>query len=133
MNSLQGNITGIEVKGNMSLVTINVANVNFKSIVIETPKTVDYLIEGGEILVLFKETEVIIGLDPEMKISLRNKMIGRITNLKTGSLLAKLNIETDAGNIVSIITANAVKNLGLKTGLEVVAMVKTNEILLAQC
>ena len=133
MNSLQGNITGIEVKGNMSLVTINVANVNFKSIVIETPKTVDYLIEGGEILVLFKETEVIIGLDPEMKISLRNKMIGRITNLKTGSLLAKLNIETDAGNIVSIITANAVKNLGLKTGLDVVAMVKTNEILLAQC
>ena len=133
MNSLQGNITGIEVKGNMSLVTINVANVNFKSIVIETPKTVDYLIEGGEILVLFKETEVIIGLDPEMKISLRNKMIGRITNLKTGALLAKLNIETDAGNIVSIITANAVINLGLKTGLDVVAMVKTNEILLAQC
>ena len=133
MNSLKGKITNIEVSGNMSLVSISVGELNFKSIVIETPVSVDYLTEGGDILVLFKETEVIIGKGENLAISLRNKMTGRITDLKIGALLARLTIETSAGSIVSLITANAVNNLNLEKGSEVVAMVKTNEILLSPC
>lgn len=133
MNSLKGNISKVEVNGNMSLVSINVAGLEFKSIVIETPQTVDYLIEGGEILVLFKETEVIIGKGNDIEISLRNKVKGRISHLKKGALLASVTLETAVGNIISIITVNAVNNLGLKEGSEVVAMVKTNEILLSPC
>lgn len=133
MNSLKGKITNIEVSGNMSLVSISVGELNFKSIVIETPDSVDYLTEGGDILVLFKETEVIIGKGENLAISLRNKMTGRITDLKIGALLARLTIETSAGSIVSLITANAVNNLNLEKGSEVVAMVKTNEILLSPC
>ena len=133
MNSLKGKITKIEVSGNMSLVSIRVGDLDFKSIVIETPDTVDYLSQGGDILVLFKETEVIIGIGADLNISLRNKMPGRVIGLELGALLAKLTIETTVGKIISLITANAVENLAIKKGSEVVAMVKTNEILLSAC
>jgi molybdopterin-binding protein len=133
MNSLKGKITSIEVSGKMSLVSVSVGQLNFKSIVIETPESVNYLVEGGDILVLFKETEVIIGVGQNMQISLRNKMPGKITGLEIGDLLARLTISTSEGNIVSLITANAVRSLALKEGSAVTAMVKTNEILLSAC
>lgn len=133
MNSLKGRISEIEVSGNMSLVSIDVAGLSFKSIVIETPETVEYLVEGGEVLVLFKETEVIIGKGEDLPISLRNKIKGRITDLQKGTLLSRLTLDTVAGKIISIITTNAVDNLDLELQSEVVAMVKTNEILLSPC
>lgn len=133
MNSLKGQITDIEVSGNMSLVSIAVGSLQFKSIVIETPSTVDYLVEGGNILVLFKETEVIIGKGENLEISLRNKLPGTISEIQLGALLAKLTIDTAEGTIISLITANAVRNLDLVVGLKITAMIKTNEILLSKC
>ena len=133
MNSLRGEIEQIDISGNLSLVGLKVGECHFKSIVVETPDTVDYLRVGGEVDVLFKETEVIIGIGDNLQISLRNKMVSTITSIEKGKLLAKLVLETNAGAVISIITSNAVENLGLQVGLQVMAMVKTNEILLAKC
>lgn len=133
MNSLKGEIEHIEISGNLSLVGIKVGECQFKSIVVETPETVDYLRVGGAVDVLFKETEVIIAIGDNLQISLRNKMISTITSIEKGKLLAKLVLQTNAGEVISIITSNAVDNLNLKEGSEVMAMVKTNEILLAKC
>lgn len=133
MNSLKGEIEHIEISGNLSLVGIKVGECHFKSIVVETPETVDYLRVGGAVDVLFKETEVIIAIGDNLQISLRNKMISTITSIEKGKLLAKLVLQTNAGEVISIITSNAVDNLNLKEGSEVIAMVKTNEILLAKC
>ena len=133
MNSLKGEIEAIDVNGNLTLVGIKVGECHFKSIVIETPETVDYLHVGSKVNVLFKETEVIIGLGENMRISLRNKMISTITAIEKGKLLAKLVMQTNAGEVISIITSNAVDNLDLKEGGKVMAMVKTNEILLSKC
>ena len=133
MNSLKGEIEQIDISGNLSLVGIKVGECQFKSIVVETPETVDYLKVGGAVDVLFKETEVIIGIGENMQISLRNKMISTITAIEKGKLLAKLVLQTNAGKVISIITSNAVEKLNLKEGTQVMAMVKTNEILLAKC
>ena len=133
MNSLNGKIQQLEISGNLTLVTIKVEECVFKSIVVETPETAKYLIEGGEILVMFKETEVILAKDLEIEISLRNKMPGTIKFIESGALLSKLILDTNAGEIISIITTNAVNNLGLTTGSKILAMVKTNEVLLAEC
>ena len=133
MNLLTGVIEHIDISGNLSLIGIKVGECQFKSIVVETPETVDYLTIGGPVNVLFKETEVIIGIGDNMQISLRNKMISTITSIEKGKLLAKLVLQTNAGEVISIITSNAVENLNLKEGLQVKAMVKTNEILLAKC
>ena len=132
MNTLKGEIEQIDVNGNLTLVSIKVSEFHFKSIVVETPQTVDYLVVGKKINVLFKETEVILGRGENIEISLRNKMPATIIQIEKGVLLAKVVMETSAGNVISIITSNAVENLKLKVGAEILAMVKTNEILIAE-
>lgn len=130
MNILKGEISQIQSHESLSLVKIKVGKYNFTTIVIETSETAEYLRIGSEINVLFKETEVLICRKPCPKISLQNRMDCSIEDIDQGKLLSHLTLKTEAGSIRSIITSNAVRQLGLKRNDEVIAMVKTNEIML---
>jgi molybdopterin-binding protein len=130
MNILKGEISQIESHESLSLVKIEVGKYSFTTIVIETSETADYLRLGYEINVLFKETEVLICRKPCPEISLQNRMECIIEDIDQGKLLSHLTLRTDAGYIKSIITSNAVRQLGLQKHDEVIAMVKTNEIML---
>ena len=132
MNVFSGNIEAINVNGELSIVTIKVDSISFTAIVIDTPKTASYLVVGNPIKVVFKETEVIIGIGSVEGISLRNKLFGKVISIESDNLLSKLVIQTDIGNVTSIITANSVKRLKIEIGTEVCGMVKTNEILLSE-
>lgn len=132
MNQLKGKIKSIETSGSLSLVRVEVVDILLTAIIIDTPATVDYLNIGESIKVIFKETEVIIGKGINHQISLRNKLIGKIKKIELGDLLSKIIIETPAGDITSIITSNAVRNLEFNLGDEVTAMIKTNEMMLSK-
>jgi molybdopterin-binding protein len=130
MNVLKGEIALIESHESLSLVKIKVGKFSFTSIVIETSNTVDYLKIGSEINVLFKETEVLVCRKPCPQISLQNRIDCRIEEIVKGKLLSQLTLRSDVGRIKSIITTNAVNQLELKINGEVIAMIKTNEIML---
>jgi molybdopterin-binding protein len=130
MNVLKGEIYLIESYENLSLVKIKVGRHNFTTIVIETTDSVDYLKAGGDINMLFKETEVLICRKPCPQISLQNRIDGKIENIIEGKLLSQVTLNTDVGRVRSIITTDAVRQLGLKLNEDVFAMVKTNEIML---
>ncbi len=131
MNTLKGHITDLTVDGTLTLVDAAVGDVHFSAIVIDTPDTAAYLKVGNGVEVVFKETEVIIGLPNVEGISLRNRVPGTIQKLQKGDLLSRLELQTDIGTVSSIITTNAVRALELEVGSEVVAMVKTNEVMLS--
>ena len=131
MNILPGTIQSINTHGNLTLVKVNVSDLTFTSIVIETPDTASYLREGTEIKVMFKETEVIIGLN-DPNISLQNRIPAKVTSIKEGKLLSELTLSYRDYSICSVITSNAVRQLQLSPGNEVVAMIKTNEIMLSE-
>ncbi len=130
MNELNGHIKEIKYSKSISLVKVEVDQVLFSAIVIDTPETAHYLKIGHPVKVVFKETEVVIALEKNLPISLQNRMVGKIKALDKDELLCRLTIETKLGLITSIITANAVKQLNLSLGQEICAMVKTNEIML---
>lgn len=130
MNILKGKIEYITVNKNLSLVSVNVNGQLLSAIVIDNPETAPYLKPGNSIKIIFKETEVIIGKGKTDNISLQNKFTGTVESIQTGELLSKLTLDTTVGKIISIITTNAVNQLGLKKGSEITAMVKTNEIML---
>ncbi len=132
MNILKGNIESIAVNGDLSIVRVNVAGSVFSSIVIDTPETASFLKVNNEVKIIFKETEVIIGVGDMSGISLRNKMVGTVKSIDADILLSKLTLETPMGEITSIITSNAVEQLKIKPGMEVTAMVKTNELILSK-
>ncbi len=131
MNIFKGNIEAVNVNGELSIITIRVNSISFTAIVIDTPVTAPYLKQGNPIKVIFKETEVIIGIGSVEGISLRNKLFGKVLSIESDNLLSKLIIQTEIGEITSIITSNSVKRLKIEIGTEVCAMVKTNELLLS--
>lgn len=132
MNILKGTIDKLTVSGSLTLINLKVQTLPITAIVIDTPETASYLKIGNIISVVFKETEVIIGKGNTDQISMRNKFVGIISNVESKELLSKLTINTSVGPISSIITSNAVKQLELKKGVEVTAMIKTNEIMLSE-
>ncbi|WP_438426355.1 TOBE domain-containing protein [Aquimarina macrocephali] len=132
MNVLQGEITSIKTNGSLSLVTVDVGAVFFNTIIIETPDTASYLKQGNHIKMIFKETEVIVGKGIEHSISIQNKAIGEIINIKKGQLLSTLTIDSTVGHLTAIITSDAADQLQLEIGEKITAMIKTTEIMLSE-
>jgi len=131
MNKLQGTIYQIQSQDSLSLVKVTVDELNLTAIVIDTPQTADYLKVGQVVQVMFKETEVVIGKGDTQAISLQNQLPGQVAAIEKGSLLCKLKVSTKVGEITSIITTRAVEQLALELGSAVVAMIKTNEMMLS--
>ncbi len=132
MNTVKAKIVSTETSGELSLVKLISEGLKFTSIVIDSPETVDYLKPGNDVKIIFKESEVILANSSDCSISLQNKMPGEIVKVESDKLLSKLVIKTPVGDITSIITSNAVKQLQLYKGKYIVAMVKTNEIMLSE-
>ena len=67
-----------------------------------------------------------VGLDA---ISGRNKLRGKIVEIRFEGLLAQVTIEVGGQQITSIITSDAARGLGLKNGMVVYALVKATEVM----
>lgn len=132
MNSIQGKISSIETSGSLSLVGIEAGAVHLSSIVIDTPTTLPLLKIGNEVQAIFKETEVAISTAENQKISLQNQLSGTIKRIEVSELLTKVVIQIEANEVSSIITTKALENLGLGEEMPVTALIKTNEIMIAE-
>jgi len=62
-------------------------------------------------------------------ISGRNKLYGRIEEVRFEGLLAQISIDVGGQRITSIITSDAARDLGLKKGSRVYALVKATEVM----
>ena len=66
-----------------------------------------------------------------MKISARNQLPGKVTEIIEGAVNASVTVDIGGGNkIVSTISLSAVKELELKVGSEVTAIIKATSVLL---
>ena len=67
-----------------------------------------------------------------MKLSARNALPGTIRLIERGAVNAEVTIEVATGiTIVSIITLDAVQNLGLKEGGKAYAVIKASSVMVA--
>ncbi|MGO3182139.1 MAG: TOBE domain-containing protein [Aequorivita sp.] len=131
MNIINGQITSITTSGSLSKVEVTSGKFHFKTLVIDTSETADYLQLGNNVKLLFKETEVAIGTGDLSNISLQNRISGTIKKLEVGDLQAKVTLNTKIGLVKSIITADAAGQLNLKEGMVATALIKTNEVMLS--
>ncbi len=65
-------------------------------------------------------------------VSGRNQLVGRVAEIKIDGLLAKVVISLGEQRVTSIITADAVADLGLKKGDIAVALIKSTEVMIAR-
>jgi molybdopterin-binding protein len=66
------------------------------------------------------------------RISGRNQLVGRVTDIKVSGLLAQVTLSMGGQRITSIITADAVREMRLKNGQTVAALVKSTEVMIVR-
>jgi molybdopterin-binding protein len=67
-----------------------------------------------------------------MKLSARNQLKGKVVEVKRGAVAAQVRVDVGGGNVLtSMITVDAVDDLGIKTGDAVTVVIKSTEVMLA--
>jgi molybdopterin-binding protein len=67
-----------------------------------------------------------------MKLSARNQLRGRVTAVKSGAVMAEVEVRVEAADVVAAITDVSREHLGLKEGDEVTVVIKSTEVLIAK-
>jgi molybdate transport system regulatory protein len=130
LNKLKGQITAIDSNSHMSLVDVAVGQDIFTATLLETPETADYLQIGNLVTLLFKETEIALAKNLSGMISLRNRISVRVKRIERGDILSAVTLDYDGKRLVSVVTSRAIDRLEIKTGDQLEALVKANEIAL---
>jgi len=130
MNKLSGIIKQIQKSGAIVLVDFDVEGQTFSALTIESTQSDTWLQEGNHIDAVFKEPEVSLAHNLTGLISMRNRMKCKVTMIETGVLLTKITLLFFNNEIHSIITTRALKQIQIKIGDEIEALIKSNEIAL---
>jgi molybdopterin-binding protein len=64
------------------------------------------------------------------RVSGRNQLVGRVTDIKVSGLMAQVTLSIGGQRITSIITADAVREMRLQKGQTVAALIKSTEVML---
>ncbi len=68
-----------------------------------------------------------------MKLSTRNQIKGKVTQIVKGAIMAKVKMDIGGGNIItSTITLDAVNDLKLKKGDAVTALIKASSVMIGK-
>ena len=68
-----------------------------------------------------------------MKISARNVIKGKVVDVKSGPINARILVDIGGGNVISsVVTAEAVGDLELAPGAEVSVVIKSSSVMLAR-
>jgi molybdopterin-binding protein len=66
-----------------------------------------------------------------MKLSARNQIPATVTSIHSGEAIANVELDANGIRLVASITVEAVRQLGLKEGSEVTAVVKASDVIVA--
>ncbi len=64
------------------------------------------------------------------RVSGRNQIAGKVVSIRIEGLMAEVILATDTAQITAIITASAVKELGLKKGDTAAALIKSTDVMI---
>ena len=67
-----------------------------------------------------------------MEISARNQLKGQVSRVKSGTVMAEVEVKVKAGKIVAAITEGSLKRMKLKAGDRVTVIIKATEVLIGK-
>lgn len=67
-----------------------------------------------------------------MEISARNQLKGEVVSVKSGAVMAEIEVRIEAGNVVAAITDGSRERLGLKKGDRVTVIIKSTDVLIGK-
>jgi molybdopterin-binding protein len=69
--------------------------------------------------------------DSDMKLSARNQLAGKVIAINHGEAIANVELDVAGQRLVASVTVEAVQELGLKPGSEVLAVIKASDVIVA--
>jgi molybdopterin-binding protein len=66
-----------------------------------------------------------------MKLSARNQLAGRVVGINKGEAIANVELDVAGQRLIASITVEAVEELGLQQGTEILAVIKASDVIVA--
>jgi molybdate transport system regulatory protein len=84
-----------------------------------------------------KRIEQMVGMEPEpvtatVELSARNQLRGRILAIHADGIMAEVRLDVGGQELVAVITRSSVERLRLKSGDEVLAVIKSTEVMIGR-
>jgi molybdopterin-binding protein len=86
------------------------------------------LVDGVQLAHLLRDLGTESPLTPTSKTSTRNRLVGIVTRVKTDGVMAQVDLQAGPFRIVSLISSEAVEELGIEVGTVAAATVKATSV-----
>ncbi len=131
-NQLSGKVSEI-IEGKVNAeVIMDVNGTMIKSIITNDAVQSMELKAGEEVTAIIKASQVIIAKENPGKISARNVLEAKVTEIIDGIVNCELKLNVGDNSVAAVITEDAVKDLEISVGDIVYAFIKANSIILAK-
>ena len=133
-NQLDGTIVAVHRGEAMATVRTRLAGGGHELTAAITTDAVDELklAAGQPVIMLVKATEVAVATGEVGDVSIRNQLPARIAAVTPGGALTTLRLALDGGgDLTAVVTNDAVNDLDLTEGDEVLALVKATQVSVA--
>ncbi|ACZ11841.1 TOBE domain-containing protein [Sulfurospirillum deleyianum] len=88
---------------------------------------------GDEVVGIIKASSVLLTTTLDIATSARNKLLGKITDIKRGDINTQVSVDIGNNDIITAtITTESVDTLGLKESVQVCALIKSSSILIGK-
>ena len=129
-NQFAGTVTKVTEGAVNGIVTIDVNGTPVTSTISMSAIRELGLEPGKKAYAVVKATEVMVGLGEHLTLSARNQFPGKVLSVEKGAVNSIVRMEALGGNTISATISNAaVDELGLKQGVDALAVIKATSVM----
>lgn len=129
-NQFAGTVTKVTEGAVNGIVTIDVNGTPVTSTISMSAIRELGLEPGKKAYAVIKATEVMVGLGEHLTLSARNQFPGKVLGVEKGAVNSIVRMEALGGNAISATISNmAVDELGLKPGVDALAVIKATSVM----
>ena len=88
------------------------------------------VVDGYEVALVARDHSTTPGLPKGVASSARNRFVGLVTDIKTDTVMAQVELQCGPFRVVSLLSSEAVAELGLEPGSAAVATIKSTNVVI---
>ncbi len=88
------------------------------------------VVDGYEVAMVAREHATVPALPGGMKSSARNRFVGLVTDIQSDPVMSQVELQCGPFRVVSLMSSEAVRDLGLERGSVAVAVIKSTTVVI---
>ena len=129
MNQITAQVQEIQSVQNLNILKLTCKDTPLKMTTLDLNETIT---KESQVVLTCKPTSVAIGKNIQGELSFSNQLHVKIISLEVGQLLCALKLQFEEFVLESIITTDSQKSMQLQVGDEVIALIKSTDLSIAE-